>query len=51
MIIKSFNLNELKVNKSSLLLLYGVNEGHKNEVINKVYLNKFKGEIKGKIND
>ncbi len=44
-------MNELKVNRSNFFLLYGVNEGHKNEVINKVYLNKFKGEIKGKIND
>ena len=45
MIIKSFNLNELKVNKSNFLLFYGVNEGHKNEVINNVYLDTFKGEI------
>ena len=45
MIIKSFNLNELKINKSNFLLFYGVNEGHKNDVINNVYLNTFKGEI------
>ena len=45
MIIKSFNLNELKINKSNFLLFYGVNEGHKNDVINNVCLNTFKGEI------
>ena len=45
MIIKSFNLNELKTSKAKLILLYGTNEGHKEEVIKKVYLEKFKGEV------
>ena len=33
MIIKSFELNKIKTNKNNLYLLYGSNEGHKNQVI------------------
>ncbi len=45
MIIKSFNLNEIKSAKSNFFLLYGENEGHKEQVINSVFFSDFKGEI------
>ena len=45
MIIKCFNLNDLKKNSSNFFLFYGVNEGHKEEIINDLFLNNFKGEI------
>ena len=45
MIIKSFNLNDLKKTTSNFFLFYGVNEGHKEEVINDLFLSNFKGEI------
>ena len=45
MIIKSFSFNELKKNQSNFYLLYGENEGHKEEVINKYILKEFDGEI------
>ena len=44
MIIKSFNLNEIKQNTSNYFLFYGENEGHKEEVISNFFKN-FKGEI------
>ena len=34
MIIKSFELNKIKLNQNKLILLYGKNEGLKNEAIN-----------------
>ena len=45
MIIKSFNLNEIKQNTSNYFLFYGENEGHKEEVISNFFLKNFKGEI------
>ena len=45
MIIKSFNLNDLKKNSSNFFLFYGVNEGHKDEIINDLFFKNFKGEI------
>jgi len=45
MILKSFNLNDLKKKNSNLFLLYGENEGHKDQVINDYFLNSFEGEI------
>ena len=33
MIIKSFELSKIDLKKNSLFLLYGENQGHKNEVI------------------
>ena len=45
MIVKSFSLNDLKKNKSNFFLLYGENEGHKEDLINSIFLNNFKGEI------
>tara|TARA_B100000029_G_scaffold254625_1_gene251428 strand:- start:865 stop:1857 length:993 start_codon:yes stop_codon:yes gene_type:complete len=43
MIIKSFNIKDLK-NKSDFFLLYGDNEGQKEEVINNFFLKNFNGE-------
>tara|TARA_Y100001970_G_scaffold237377_1_gene297815 strand:- start:18814 stop:19809 length:996 start_codon:yes stop_codon:yes gene_type:complete len=45
MIIKSFKINDIKNSKSKFFLLYGENEGHKDEVINNFFINEFKGEI------
>ena len=45
MIIKSFNLVELKKTNSNLFLFYGENEGYKEETINNYFLRDFKGEI------
>ena len=35
MIIKSFELNKIDLKKNNLFLLYGENQGHKNETIHK----------------
>ena len=45
MIIKSYNLSEIKNNQSNFYLFYGENEGHKEEVINTIFLKGFKGEL------
>ena len=45
MIIKPFNINNLKKNLSNLFLFYGENEGLKDEVIKKFFLDGFDGEI------
>ena len=45
MIIKSFNLNDLKKIKSNFFLFYGQNEGQKEEVVYNYFLKDFKGEV------
>ena len=45
MILKSFNHDQLKKVKSNIYLFYGENEGHKDEIINKYFLDGFDGEI------
>ena len=45
MIIKSFSLDDINKTKSNIFLFYGENEGHKEEIIKKKFLDKFKGEI------
>ena len=45
MIIKSFDVNEIKKLKSNFFLFYGENEGHKEEIINDFFIKDFKGEI------
>ena len=45
MIIKSFAINNNHVNENRAFLLYGNNHGHKNEVINSLFLTLFNGEI------
>jgi DNA polymerase-3 subunit delta len=42
MIIKSFELNKIDLNDKQFFLLYGENQGHKNELIQ----NKFKKDLK-----
>ena len=45
MIIKSYELNKIDLNKNTLFLLYGQNEGLKNEITKKYFINKFKENI------
>tara|TARA_A100001011_G_C14244955_1_gene815094 strand:+ start:237 stop:1214 length:978 start_codon:yes stop_codon:yes gene_type:complete len=45
MIIKSFELDKLKLNKINIHLIYGNNEGIKEDIINNFYLKKFDGEV------
>ena len=40
MIIKTFELSKIKLNKNNILLLYGKNEGHKIEAIDSLIRNK-----------
>ena len=40
MIIKSYELNKLNLEKNRLILFYGKNEGLKNELINNLLKNK-----------
>lgn len=44
MIFKSFEIDKIKINKNKFILLYGKNEGYKNEVTN--VLLRDKKEIK-----
>ncbi len=45
MIIKSFEVGKLKIKEFNLYLLYGKNEGYKNEIIENKFLNKFTGIV------
>ena len=45
MIIKSYEINKINLNKSNIILLYGKNEGLQNEIIEKNFIHSFKGEI------
>ena len=45
MIIKNFEIDKLNNSDSNLHLIYGVNEGIKQDLINNIYLKKFKGEV------
>ena len=45
MIVKSFELNKIDTSKNSIFLIYGQNEGLKNEITKKYFTNKFKGDI------
>ena len=45
MIIKSFNLNDIKKSKSNFFLFYGENDGHKEEAVSNYFLKDFNGEI------
>ena len=45
MIIKSYELNKIDLNKNTLFLLYGQNEGLKNEIIKKCFIDKFMEKI------
>ena len=45
MIIKSFEIDKIKFTKNNLILLYGSNQGHKNQVINDLFVKIFTGQI------
>ena len=45
MILKSFELSKIDSSKNSIFLIYGQNEGLKNEITKKYFTNKFKGDI------
>ena len=45
MIIKSFEHQKLIKNNCKIFLIYGENDGYKNQVINDVFINNFKGDI------
>ena len=45
MIIKSFELQKIKSSNSSIILIYGNNEGLKEQIINDCFIKDFKGEI------
>ena len=40
MIVKSYEINKLDLNKNKLILFYGKNEGFKNEILNIIIKNK-----------
>ena len=45
MIIKSFEIDKIKLTKNNLILLYGSNQGHKNQVIKELFVKVFNGQI------
>ena len=45
MIIKSFEVEKIKKINNNLILIYGSNQGHKNQVIQELFEKLFKGEI------
>ena len=45
MIVKSFEIEKIKSIKNNFILLYGSNQGHKNQVIKELFEISFKGEI------
>ena len=45
MIIKSFEVDKIKSTKNNLILIYGSNQGHKNQVINELFIKIFNGQI------
>ena len=45
MIIKNFEIDKFKKSNSNLHLIYGVNEGIKQDLINNIYLKGYEGDI------
>ena len=45
MIIKSFELQKIKSSNSAITLIYGNNEGLKEQIINDFFIKDFKGNI------
>ena len=45
MIIKHFGLNKQNTNKYNIFLMYGKNEGLKNEILHSQFINEFEGQI------
>ena len=45
MIVKSFEIEKIKSKKNNFILIYGSNEGYKNQVIKDFFEKQFQGEI------
>ena len=45
MIIKSFEIKKIRLENNHFFLLYGSNQGHKQQVINELFISNFNGEI------
>ena len=45
MIIKSFELSKLKVKSKKIFLLYGENQGHKNQILEEIFKNQYSENI------
>ena len=45
MIIKAFEHQKIKNNNNKIFLFYGENDGYKNQVINDIFINNFKGDV------
>ena len=45
MILKSFEIEKIKSKKNNFILIYGPNEGYKNQVIKDFFEKQFQGEI------
>ena len=45
MIIKSFEVEKIKSKRNNLILIYGTNQGYKNQVIKELFEKLFEGEI------
>ena len=45
MIVKSYELDKIKSKNNNLVLIYGSNQGYKNQVIKEEFEDQFKGEI------
>ena len=45
MILKSFEINKLKLNDYSFYLFYGENEGLKEEIINSLFKKKYPNKV------
>ena len=45
MIIKSYEINKIELNKFNFFLFYGKNEGAQTEIINQYFMNNFKGKL------
>ena len=45
MIIKAFEQQKIRSNNNKIFLFYGENDGYKNQIINDIFINNFKGNI------
>ena len=45
MIIKNFEFDKLKISNFNIHLIYGNNEGIKQDIINNLYLKNFEGDL------
>ena len=45
MIIKSYEINKIELNKFNFFLFYGKNEGAQTEIINQYFMSNFNGKV------